>query len=85
MNTVQQVQNMKQQQEIFHKENKNKYTLERKCSCCSRNITEKNVMFIGQNTLGVWFNCPHCDSTMLQPLNSCLKHNRRQRNNVFKL
>lgn len=61
MNTVQQVQSMKEKQETFHQENKHKFKLERKCSSCSRNINENSVMFIGQNTLGVWFNCEHCN------------------------
>lgn len=39
--------------------------IKRKCSCCKRDITEKDVKVIGETKLGIWFNCKFCHSTMI--------------------
>ena len=54
------------EQIVFHANNKHRFKLTRNCSCCKRLISETDVKFIGETKLGVWLNCDHCGSTMVQ-------------------
>lgn len=40
--------------------------ISRNCSCCEKHITTENVTIIGENRIGIWFNCNFCNSTMIQ-------------------
>lgn len=65
-NIVERITAIQLSQDLFHRNNKNRFTVNRNCSCCKRKITTKDVKFIGENKSGVWFNCNFCDSTMIQ-------------------
>jgi len=36
--------------------------LGKRCGCCKKELTTKNVKVIGRNELGLWYNC-ECKST----------------------
>jgi hypothetical protein len=57
---------MKLSQMAFHQNNKSRFVVNRICSCCGVLITEKDVVFIGENSMGVWFNHKSCNATMIQ-------------------
>lgn len=61
----------REEQKRFHKENIDKVIVNRKCSCGTQ-VTNANCFLIGQNELGLWFNCP-CDSTLIQVPNTVLE------------
>lgn len=72
-NVIHKVEAVKLAQLTFHQLNHHRFKVDRNCSCCKQHITENNVMFIGENKLGVWFNCKNCDSTMINPTDKVLK------------
>lgn len=37
----------------------------KKCSCCQKELTTKEIRKIGRNEIGLWVNCKYCESTML--------------------
>ena len=50
----------------FHQNNRHRFKVNRKCSACKNKIGRLDVMFIGQNDLGLWYVHNGCGTTMLE-------------------
>ena len=42
-----------------------KRNVKRKCGCKTL-LTSKNINIIGVNSMGLWYNCPNCHTTMVK-------------------
>jgi len=74
MSITTQIRNIQKEHQTFHNSNKHRFNFSRKCSCCSKEINQDEMTFIGETSIGIWFNCNHCNSTMVQKAVSCSKH-----------
>ena len=63
---VQNMEEVKREQMKFHNNHYRSFLLTRTCSGCFRQISQADILLIGESSLGIWYNCIHCGSTMVQ-------------------
>ena len=56
--------------------------IQKRCGC-ETVLTNENIHVIGTSSLGMWFNCPKCKTTRLEPMDLCSNSKIQVGNNVF--